>query len=114
MEQKISKTKLKAKQQALNYLQKMDELAAEHKRLDKVKNIRKENANIFQKINIQLTYNAKRDSVDRQIDAIYEKYIKLLKRHKDYKPADYLKYVNGLLDKRFVDDVFNSKDKNAS
>lgn len=102
----MTQKNLNKKQKALNYLNQLQQIRNKHKQLLKWFETECESAGVFKRMKLKREYKRERDALDHKADAITETYTKLLKSVKQFTHRDYLKFDNGLLDRKFVDFIF--------
>ena len=102
----MTQKNLNKKQKALNYLNELQKIRTKHKQLLKWFESECESAGFFKRMKLKHEYKRECDALDHKADAITEKYTQLLKSVKQFTHRDYLKFENGLLDRKFVDSIF--------
>lgn len=99
--------KIRDKQKASECLDQLKKLKTSQDALFNAYKKEKANQPFMQQLKLHKNYTKLRDLADRKADKLVEKYKHILNKHKKIRTKDYLKYGDGLLDKKYLDDFFN-------
>lgn len=102
----MTNNKIREKSKALKYLLRIEEIRHEQRELWKAHQNEIEGVNFLKKIKLHQTYMRQRDKLDFEADELTDKYTMLLRKVKKFSKNDYLRYKDGLLDRRFVEFIF--------